>query len=438
MDRKINHRAGQIVGAALLLFVAGCVIIPTPERGVGQISGDAVKGVRVGETTRTDVLLQFGKPTRWPEDRVLCYEWSGTVGYAVMLIAPAGSMPKGVDGAMTRLRAYCLAFRADGVVSDTGLFREEFFSNRDEVKGARDNWVAKHSALAKTDLAEHVAEVLETPSIFLKGGPEGVTVSQGFVWVAYGEDSVARIDAWTSQVVTRVQVGREPAGVAIARDSIWVTNRADGTVSRIDALTHSVVATIAVGIRPLQVAASEDAIWVTNQGSGNVSRIDPQSNRTTASVAIGIEPRGIAVDGNTVWVTDYLGHKVVRIDAASNQIIGEPIAVGRGPAVIAVSGSAVWVANNFDSSVSRIDPRTNQVVATISTDGGPSGLVIVGNSVWISLINRASILKIDSRTNRIVGVPIRVAQRPTLMAVGEGAIWVSSGAAERLSRVTLQ
>ena len=292
------------------------------------------------------------------------------------------------------------------------------------------------SGCANSNSRDAVAPGPEAPTIYVEGGPTGLAVSQGIVWVAYGQDSVARIDAKTNQIVTRVKVGRDPVGLAIARGSVWVTNRVDGTVSRIDEQTHSVVATIPVGKGPFMIAASDDAIWVANSGSGDVSKIDPQTNRTTATIPIGIDAVGIAVDANSVWVTEPKGHKVVQIDAASNQIVGKPIAVGPRPECVAVSASAVWVASA--SGVSRIDPRTHQVVATIPIDGSPVCPVIVGDAVWVSLFKRASIVKIDARTNSVIGAPIRVAQSPAEMAVGEGAIWVSSGFASRVSRVPLQ
>jgi YVTN family beta-propeller protein len=254
-------------------------------------------------------------------------------------------------------------------------------------------------------------------------------------------------------------------GLAIAHGSVWVVNRVDETVSRIDPTTSAVVATIPVGTTPVNVAASADAIWVTNSRSGSVSKIDPETNRTTATVEIGAPcregrhsrpsarcsmPIGMTVNENTVWIADFEDAKVVRIDATSNEIIGEPIGVGEGPEVIVVNADAAWVAISFGGTrygkcsdacgrgVSRIDLETNQVVATIPLTGRPIGLALDGDAIWVSQFEHGNITKIDSKTNSIVGEPIRVSPQPSLMTVGERAIWISSTDIELLSRVPLK
>jgi YVTN family beta-propeller protein len=275
---------------------------------------------------------------------------------------------------------------------------------------------------------------------------------------------VARIDAATGEMLTRIEVGRDPVGLAIAKGSVWVVNRDDGTVSRIDVATHLVLATIPVGTQPVNVAASADAIWVTNSRSGSVSKIDPESNRTTATIEIGARcspgthsqpsahcsmPIGLAASGNTVWIADFEDAKVVRIDATSNQIVGEPIAVGEGPEVIAFNADAVWVAISYGDTrfggcrgtcgrgVARIDPQTHRVVTTIPITGSPVGLALGDDAVWVSVIDHGGIVKIDSKTNSVVGRPTRLVQ-PSLITVGEQALWVSSGPTELLLRLPLR
>jgi YVTN family beta-propeller protein len=74
---------------------------------------------------------------------------------------------------------------------------------------------------------------------------------------------VWQLDAGTSQVVRRIQVGKDPRGIAFGEGSIWVANTGDGTVSRIDATSGRVVDTIEVGGSPQSVAVGEGGVWVT-------------------------------------------------------------------------------------------------------------------------------------------------------------------------------
>jgi hypothetical protein len=80
--------------------------------------------------------------------------------------------------------------------------------------------------LAVSGYAQPPMSRFVAPSSIVVGiGPAGIDVAEGAVWVAYGQNGVARIDARTNEVVARVQVGRDPVGLVIAHNAIWVANR---------------------------------------------------------------------------------------------------------------------------------------------------------------------------------------------------------------------
>ena len=74
-------------------------------------------------------------------------------------------------------------------------------------------------------------------------------------------NKVTVIDTTTNKVVTTIDVGLAPAGVAVTPDGrkVYVANRAvSGTVSVIDTATNAVSATVAVGSNPVGIAIKPD------------------------------------------------------------------------------------------------------------------------------------------------------------------------------------
>jgi YVTN family beta-propeller protein len=97
------------------------------------------------------------------------------------------------------------------------------------------------------------------------------------------------IDTTTNKVVTTLDVGLAPAGVAVTPDGskVYVANRAaNGTVSVIDTATNAVSATVAVGSNPVGVAFTPDGskAYVANQFDHTVSVIATASNTVVATI----------------------------------------------------------------------------------------------------------------------------------------------------------
>jgi YVTN family beta-propeller protein len=108
-------------------------------------------------------------------------------------------------------------------------------------------------------------------------GPAGVTVADGFVWVANSRSgTVSKVDPSLRDVVASIEVGGHPGGIDAGTSAVWVANREDDTVSRIDLETGEMEGTpLEVGPQPGAVAVGGDAVWVANNGDGTVTRIEP-------------------------------------------------------------------------------------------------------------------------------------------------------------------
>ncbi|HEX7278785.1 MAG TPA: serine/threonine-protein kinase [Solirubrobacterales bacterium] len=140
--------------------------------------------------------------------------------------------------------------------------------------GARGLWVA----IADAGVVRRVdpATLTAGAPIRVGGGPAGITVAGGFVWVASARSGrVSKIDPALGQV-TPIEVGGHPGGIDGGTSAVWVANREDATVSQIDLESGEVEGDpVAVGPEPGAVAVGGDAVWVANNGDGTVTRIEP-------------------------------------------------------------------------------------------------------------------------------------------------------------------
>jgi YVTN family beta-propeller protein len=263
--------------------------------------------------------------------------------------------------------------------------------------------------------------------------PARVAVGEGAVWVANETaGTVSRIDPAHRLVVDTTPVGSAPSGIAVGNNAVWVANGADGTVSRIHPGTNQVVDTVHVGSGPRDIAVGERGVWVANRNDRTVSRVHPRRGNVVETIPLNAAPSAIAAGAGAVWVTQE-DSTVARIDPGTNSLL-RTINVGNGPSSIAAGNDAVWVANTPDGTVSRIDPSSNAVTATIPVEGAPRSVAITPAGVWVASELPGVVSLIDAGTSTVAST-IRLGNRPTAIAHGDGYVWVSVRAAGGASHV---
>jgi peptide/nickel transport system substrate-binding protein len=85
-------------------------------------------------------------------------------------------------------------------------------------------------------------------------------------------------------------------------------------------------------------------------------------------------------------------------------------------------------------SVSWISPRTNEVVATVPVGNGPVGIAVGEGAVWVTTRFDGTVEKIDPDRGKVVAT-IPVGQDPSGVAVGFGGVWVAVGGANEVVRI---
>jgi YVTN family beta-propeller protein len=76
-------------------------------------------------------------------------------------------------------------------------------------------------------------------------------------------------------------------------------------------------------------------------------------------------------------------------------------------------------------SLQRIDPKTNKLLATIRVGSRPSSVAVGEGAVWVTSQDDQTVSRIDPKTNRL-SMTSAAGADPTHVAAGEGGVWVSN------------
>lgn len=254
-----------------------------------------------------------------------------------------------------------------------------------------------------------------------------------------GPNSVAIIDPASNRVVGSVAVGERPVGIAAGNGSVWVANSEDGTVQRIDPRTRRVVKTIGIGAPATDVAVTPRWVWIGNGSEGTLSRIDPRSNTVGDPIELpGQDPvfrngeYGIAASRARLWVASRR-RVVFRLDAGTGRLEGR-VRLDGAPLAIAAGGDAVLVATARNQIV-RVDARSGRKSDPAAVDA-PTVVAAGGSGAWVGSspdLEPGGLYRLDP-DNLKLGTRTLV-RDPVAIAVGPRAVWVASGASNRIYRV---
>jgi outer membrane protein assembly factor BamE (lipoprotein component of BamABCDE complex) len=135
-DAAVKPLRAAVILGLLAIGLPGCVVPESRAPGRGQVPPQAVQALKVGASTRAEILMQLGAPDRrLLDDRVFGYLWSEAL---VTLIFPAGYQAGGFT--VWGKRMLLIEFAADGIVVRTGTVDAATARGIDEAVKA---WVAQ-------------------------------------------------------------------------------------------------------------------------------------------------------------------------------------------------------------------------------------------------------------------------------------------------------
>ncbi len=192
---------------------------------------------------------------------------------------------------------------------------------------------------------------------------------------------------------------------------------------------------IEVGSPPLRLAVGGGAVWVSSAADGTLTAIDPRSRQVAGRpLRLGVGVSGVAYGAGSVWVSDPRRGEVLRLEPSARRI-GERIEVGGRPGAIVFGGGRVWVADDEGAGVTAINPRGGRVFKRgIEPHVAPLRLAVGAGAVWVSSASTGTVRRIDLGSAG-AAAPIPAGRGPAGVTVGGGLVWVANSRSDRVTRV---
>jgi DNA-binding beta-propeller fold protein YncE/predicted Ser/Thr protein kinase len=190
---------------------------------------------------------------------------------------------------------------------------------------------------------------------------------------------------------------------------------------------------IAVGAPPLRLAVGPQKVWVASARDGTLSAIDSEAREVIAKTRLGKGVSGVAIGAGSVWVSNPRTGEVLRVDSDGDVVAR--VELGGRPGAVAFAGGRLWVADEDGRGVSAIDAATNRpVVRGIAPHSAPLRLAVGAGAVWVSSASAGAVRRIDP-ASATTGPPIRVGRGPAGITVGGGIVWVANSRSGTVTRV---
>jgi virginiamycin B lyase len=123
------------------------------------------------------------------------------------------------------------------------------------------------------------------------------------LWVSvFGTGHVVAVDTTTSTVRHDIELGGGPEGIGVGFGSVWVVRQDAKVLTQLDR-TGTKIGDVAVGTTPRLLAFGRTHVWVSDFGAGTVTRVDPAAGTTQTSAVLCQGAQGLAVDAGVVWLT---------------------------------------------------------------------------------------------------------------------------------------
>jgi YVTN family beta-propeller protein len=303
-------------------------------------------------------------------------------------------------------------------------------------------WLTRHSSLVLTVTAGVLSAVLLAAAVLLArdGGTPAVPTTPA-------ANRAVRIDPGTLQAVAAVAVGTDPAAVVGGGGLVWVANRRDGTVTAIDPGANRVQQTIpASGSGPADqggpgLTFAAGSLWVANADRRRVVRVEPGADPTTLPMDASPIAIAAAPDADVVWVagrTRSGGGLLARIDARTNQVAQKAFSVPHAPSGLAVTagGETVWLITTKDRTLRSFDPRTREPGKPVKLRLAPDQVALGDGAVWVTSSSNNTVLRIDPAT--ATAKEIRVGNGPSGIAFGADRVWVANSQDGTISAIDPQ
>ena len=220
--------------------------------------------------------------------------------------------------------------------------------------------------------------------------------------------------------------------LTIGERTVWAPSglgeaASPGLLNRVDPSSGDILEPIRLrrSSPPSDVAVGLDSVWVTFPG-GTIERRDPFGGDLLDTIDVPATLDAIVVAGDSLWILDQLASEVIRLDPDTGAELARTPVVG-SPRSMAADDRRVWVLDPSTSTVTPISVSTGEASSPIGPLGErPTGLAVGPDAAWVSDAD-GSVYRVDSTDGSItrseVGAPLNaIAVDPE-----SGLLWLTVG-----------
>jgi DNA-binding SARP family transcriptional activator/streptogramin lyase len=233
-------------------------------------------------------------------------------------------------------------------------------------------------------------------------------------------------------------INEQPDGLLASHGSLWAVT-VQGTVTQIDIAQRRVVGTTSISVPtgPGGMALGLGSVWISDSGRPLLYRVIPG---TPAAEAIHLpkppghpheNALGVAVADGSVWVVRGGGY----LDRLNPDGILQRRFRIPGARYLVKDGQSIWVLSSDPGIVTKLDARTGATLARTRLRPRICCAAVGGGSVWVTSENRGLLWQLSP--DGVVQDVLHVRAPATELAYSRGAIWVSSYAGGKVTRIDL-
>ena len=247
------------------------------------------------------------------------------------------------------------------------------------------------------------------------GKPRGLAVCKGSKKIYVSEQNAEelwQIDPVSGKIEKRAKLGESPEAVYCSPkgDLLGVANEGNNSISFVSVKTMKVLFSIPVnGKNPEHGVFSPDGkfMLVSAEEADQVDILDIQKRKQVGAIKVGLRPRGIAFtpDGSKAFVAVETDSLLVAIDVKELKVIGQ-LAVGKRTSGVAVSpdGAFVYATNGGDANVSVVRTDTFEWVENIAIGQRPWNMAFNadGSKLYVAAGRSHAVSVVDIATRKMV------------------------------------
>lgn len=193
---------------------------------------------------------------------------------------------------------------------------------------------------------------------------------------------------------------------------------------------------ISFASRPNSITFANDSVWVLSARSPDIALLDAKTSGRIRPIPIGLGATAIAAGFRSVWVVKGNTRSLIRLNRTGDRNGSTQKIQAAGMPVAVVAGEhAVWVGvrDGRDGTLVRVNPN-DLTQRPIQIPGGLQDIAVGKGAVWVTTISGDSVVRVDAKdvtnTKRI-----RVGKQPKGVAVGQGAIWVANSGSDSITPI---